>query len=336
MPCGHRCKNRRRYSVLHSWSQERSQTVAGRSVTNRERTVSTNAKRSASSNECPDLPCDAEIKKFCTCGFRFIYSICNRYDEGFEENEEEKAIECNTECLKNKRDAQIAKAFSSKDEKKQKELRADYYPEKLIEFAKDNLKTVVRLEKVFEEIIRTKGSLSLPDLDPSVRRYVSILAKEHYYLDICSYGGRHGQKAITDVYYKDENSLAPATLLSEYVKLINRGIVSESAEERKGKLFESTLKITELPIGTSLDDLKRNLIGFHSEFYTEKIGTRGGYYLHFYNKYRAEEAFKKLRLCGGGFSYIDLIDHTNPSSKVKAKGKKKKKKEMDLEGFQEV
>jgi len=81
-----------------------------------------------------------------------------------------------------------------------------------------------------------------------------------------------------------------------------------------------------------LEDLKRDLIGFHSEFYTEKIGIRGGFYLHFYNIYRATEAFKKIRNSGAGYANIDLIDHSKPAKKKK----KKKKKERDLEGFQEV
>lgn len=241
--------------------------------------------------------------------------------------------------MKNKRDAQIAKAFKNKDEKKQKELKADYYPENLIEFAVENIKTVVKFEKIFEEVVRTKSSCSLPDLEPGFKRYISILAREHYCLDLCTYGGRNkNNKRVTDVYYKDETTQVPATLLSDYVKLISKGILSGDAEERKNKLFEASIKISELPIGGSLDELKQNLIGFHSEFYTEKIGTRGGFYLHFYNKYRAEEAFKRLRSCGGGYSYINLLDHTESQDKKKVSkgGKKKKKKEMDFEGFTEV
>ena len=67
-------------------------------------------------DECPDLPCEAEIKLYWKCGYRYVSSICNRYFEGFEE-EEEKKIDCNSEWVKNKRDAQIAKAFTSKNEK---------------------------------------------------------------------------------------------------------------------------------------------------------------------------------------------------------------------------
>ena len=233
----------------------------------------------------------------------------------------------------------LPKHLQVKMRNKQKELRADYYPEALIEFAKENLKLISKLEKIFEEIIKTKGFISLPDIETSMRKYVSMLAKEHYGLDVCSYGGRKGSKPVTDVYFKEEptQSQIPATLLSDYVKLINKGIVSGDADERKSKLFESSIKLADLPIGFSLDDLKRNLVGFHTEFYTEKIGTRGGFYLHFYNKYRAEEAYKKLRNNSSGFSYIDLIDHTNQESKAKkGKPKKKKQAELDFEGFREV
>jgi hypothetical protein len=286
---------------------------------------------------CPDSPCEAESKIFCKCGYRFIVGICNRCIEGYDESEEQK-IECNSEWVKNKRDSQIAKAFASKDEKKQKELRADYYPETLIDFAKDNIKFVVKLEKILEEVVKKQYSTSLPDFDPSFKKYISTLVREHYFLDMCTYGGRGKSKKVTDVSYKDENSEVPSTLLSDYVKMIKKGIVWEDAEERKNKLFEASIKISELPIGGSLEDIKINLIGFHSEFYTEKIGIRGGFYLHFYNKYRAEEAFKKLRNSGGGYSYVNLIDHTDDKEKKSMKGgkKKKKKKEFDFEGFMEV
>lgn len=178
----------------------------------------------------------------------------------------------------------------------------------------------------------------MPDFDLSFKKFISVLVKEHYFLDMCTYGGRGKSKKVTDVSYKDEHSEVPSTLLSDYVKMIKKGIVCEDAEERKNKLFEASIKISELPIGGSLEDLKRNLIGFHSEFYTEKIGVRGGFYLHFYNKYRAEEAFKKLRNSGGGYSYVNLIDHSDKKDKKTTKtGKKKKKeKEFDFEGFTEV
>jgi hypothetical protein len=245
-----------------------------------------------------------------------------------------KEVECNSECMKNKRDAQIAKAFKTKNEKKQKELKADYYPESLIEFAKDNLKLIARIERILEDVMKAKSSKSLPDVEYASRKYISTLAREHYGLDVCTYGGRvKGSKKVTDVYYKDEMSQVPATLLSDYVKLINKGVLSGDAEERKNKLFEASIKVSELPIGSSLEDLKINLIGFHSEFYTEKIGIRGGYYLHFYNKYRAEEGFKKLRNSGAGYANIDLIMHDGEPPKKKEK-KKKKKKNYDFEGFQ--
>lgn len=206
----------------------------------------------------------------------------------------------------------------------------------MIEFAKENLKLVAKVERILEEAVKAKTSISLPDVEFAARKYISTLAREHYGLDVCTYGGRiKNSKKVTDVYYKDELSQVPATLLSDYVKLINKGVLSGDAEERKNKLFEASIKVAELPLGSSLEDLKINLIGFHSEFYTEKIGIRGGFYLHFYNKYRAEEGFKKLRNSGAGYANIDLIIHGEEP--VKKKGKKTKKaKNYDYEGFQEV
>jgi hypothetical protein len=92
------------------------------------------------------------------------------------------------------------------------------------------------------------------------------------------------------VSYRKGESLTPSTKLSDYVALIQKGVLSENADERKKKLFEATLKLTSLPVGATLNDVKVNLIGFHSEFYAEKIPghpKRPEFYLHFYNIYRA-------------------------------------------------
>lgn len=288
-------------------------------------------------SECPDEPCDAEIKILCKCGYRFVTGVCNRYVQGFDESEENKQIECNSECIKNKRDAQIAKAFSSKDTDKQKELKADYYPEYLIEFAKSHLKLIGNIEKILESVIKCKGGKSLPDIEGEFLSPIAALVKEHYKCDLCRYGGRiKNGKKVTDVYYKDENSQIPSTLLSDYVKLIKEGVISDKAHERKEKLFEASIKVPNLPIGMSLDDIKRNLIGFHSEFYTEKVGNKSGYFFHFYNKYRAEEAYNKLRQSAGEFTGVDFIVHGEDKKKDTLRKKKKKTIKGDFYGFQEV
>ena len=263
--------------------------------------------------------------------------ICARYVDGFEEEEKE-VIECNSECMKNKRDAQIAKAFTSNDTDKQKELKADYYPESLIEFAKSHLKLVLKVEKVLEKVIKNKGGESLPDINGEFLSKIAAIVKEHYGCDMTRYGGRiKNANRVTDAYYiDDETSKIPSTLLSDYVKLIKEGIISDKANERKEKLFEASIKISSMPIGMSLDDIKRNLIGFHSEFYTEKIGKKSGYYFHFYSKYRAEEGYKKLRSSAGGFTGVDLIIHGEEKKAKKSTKKKKKKAHGDLFGFVDV
>lgn len=287
--------------------------------------------------ECPNEPCDAEIKIYCKCKYRHIIGICNRfigYDDEFEEPE---PLECNSECLKNKRDAQIAKAFTSKDTKKQKELKADYYPEYLIDFAKSNLKLVTKVEKILEEVVKFKCCKTLPDIEGEFLSPIAALVREHYGCDLCRYGSRlKNAKRVTDANYKDDDSRIPSTLLSDYVKLIKDGVISNKANERKEKLFEASIKIPNIPIGMSKEDIKRNLIGFHSEFYTEKIGQKSGYYFHFYNKYRAEEAYKKLRSSAGGFTGVDLIITGEQKKANKKKKTKNKKAKLDFEGFMEV
>jgi hypothetical protein len=291
-----------------------------------------------SKTDCPDEPCDAEVKVYCKCKYRHVIGVCNRYVDGFNEEEEEKdLIECTPECMKNKRDAQIAKAFTSMDTDKQKELKADYYPESMIEFAKSHLKMISKVELALEKAVKNKTGETLPEIEGEFLSPIAALVKEHYGCDMARYGGRlKNAKRVTDVYYKDEDSKIPSTLLTDYVKLIKNGIISDKANERKEKLFEASIKVPSMPIGMSLEDIKRNLIGFHSEFYTEKIGRQSGYYFHFYGKYRAEAAYKKLRLSAGGFTGVDLIIHGEEKKTVKKAKKKKNKAQKDFLGFQEV
>ena len=77
---------------------------------------------------------------------------------------------------------------------------------------------------------------------------INCLIREHYKLDWCTYGGgRFSNVVTTEVYFKEGESEMPSTKLSQYVKLIKKGVISEKAGERQAKLFEASLKINDLP-----------------------------------------------------------------------------------------
>ena len=202
----------------------------------------------------------------------------------------------------------------------------------MIEFAKENMKFVLRIEKILEAVVKEKTYKTLPDIDPGKKGFVSTLMNENYALEWQTYGGgKTSLKQSTDVHYKEGESRIPETLLSDVVKLIQRGILGEPGEQKK-MLFEATLHVYDVPRGCTLDDLRRSIVGFQSEVYAEKAANKpGSFYLHFYNFYRAKECYKKLKYTPGQFTAVDLISHKKTEEPVVQT--KKKKKTVDIFGF---
>jgi len=75
--------------------------------------------------------------------------------------------------------------------------------------------------------------ISLPaELKSWDKQMLGILITEHYKLQMQTYGGgKTSIKTVTDISYTDTCEI-PSTKLSEYVELINKGIISEDANER--------------------------------------------------------------------------------------------------------
>lgn len=83
---------------------------------------------------------------------------------------------------------------------------------------------------------------------------------------MCTYGGRNA-KTVTDVFWR-EGCKVPDVLVSEVMKLIEKGIMSASNEDQRNQIFEATLFITNVSRGTTIDDLKKFLSNFRNEMYT--------------------------------------------------------------------
>ena len=248
MDCGHLC-----HEVCHIHGVDEASPCEQKCNKKRDNCIHRCQYKCHGSDPCPDDPCQAEIKIKCKCGWRHVVGICGVNSEKTENTEQ---IECNKECKKNERTAKIAEAFKKGDDATTKELRADYYPDDLIEWAIDNLKFVKMVEKAMAKTIRDKEPQTLPEQGNWDRRMTGILIREHYLLDWNTYGLIKSKKRVTDIYYRDGESQVPTTTLSQYVELIKKGVLSNDQEERKQKLFEASLRVMKMAKGFSGEDLK--------------------------------------------------------------------------------
>jgi len=87
--------------------------------------------------DCPEIPCEAEIRVYCKCNYRYVNTLCKSIPE-------REPIECNSECWKHQREKKLAIAFgTSKDYEINKDsVNLEYYPEEILEFAGANPKFV--------------------------------------------------------------------------------------------------------------------------------------------------------------------------------------------------
>jgi hypothetical protein len=246
-----------------------------------------------------DIPCEAEIRLYCKCGFRYIQTICKS-------DPDRELIECNSDCWKHQRELKIALAFatpgplSSKDD-----VRLEYYPEEVLEFGREHPKFVAKCERLLSDIVLEKAVRSFSGLTSGKKQFLQTLVFEHFKLDMCTYGGKNA-RTVTDVFWKDGCKI-PDTLVSEVIKLIERGIVSANTEDNRDQIFEATLIISGVNKGTSTDDLKKFLSNFRNEMYTQKGKNPGQFLVHFYKKPRARDAFTYIVNVPNQFQNVELI-----------------------------
>lgn len=211
---------------------------------------------------CPETPCEAEIRLYCKCGFRFVYTICKSITE-------RDPIECNSECWKHQREIKLALAFGpSNKDSNQDSIKLEYYPEEVLEFATENPKFVKKCENALTNVVLEKTTRSFTGLSSGKKSFLSTLVFEHFKLDMCTYGNKNS-KTVTDVYWK-ENCKVPDVLVSEVITLVQRGIMSANNDDQRSQIFEATLYIYGVAKGTTIDDLKKFLVNFKNEMYTQK------------------------------------------------------------------
>jgi hypothetical protein len=146
------------------------------------------------------------------------------------------------------------------------QVKLEYYPEEVLEFARENPKFVAKCEKHLTDVVLEKTTRSFTGITSAKRAFLSTLVFENFKLDMCTYGGRNS-KTVTDVFW-NEGCKVPEILVSEVIKLIERGIMSVDNDDTRDQIFEATLYITTVTKGTSIDDLKKFLMNFRNEMYT--------------------------------------------------------------------
>lgn len=294
---------------------------------------------------CPeDNPCEAEIRLYCKCGFRYVQTLCKSIPET-----EREPIECNSECWKHQREIKLAMAFGSATSGlKGDGFKLEYYPEDVLEFARDHPKFITKCEKILTDIVLDKSTRSFTGLTSGKKVFLQTLVFEHFKLDMCTYGGRN-QKTVTDVFWKD-GCKVPDVHVSEVMKLIEKGLISANNDDNRNQIFEATLYFKDVSKGTSLDDLKKFLSNFKNEMYTQKGRTPGQFYVHFYKKQRAKDAHYYIKNTPSQFANVELVSHvkeigTNFDStpaqlalqqQAAEKKRAKKEKVYDAEGFEMI
>ena len=164
----------------------------------------------------------------------------------------------------------MALAFgSTKDFEANKDtVKLEYYPEEVLEFARDHPKFVEKCEKMLTDVVLEKTCRSFTGLGSNKKSFLSTLVFEHFKLDLCTYGSKNS-KTVTDVYWK-EGCKVPDVLVSEVMALIEKGIMSANNDDNRSQVFEATLYFSNVTKGTTIDDLKKFLTNFRNEMYTQK------------------------------------------------------------------
>jgi len=159
------------------------------------------------------VECDAEIRVYCKCRGRYVNTICKSISH-------RDPIDCNAECWKKQRDQKLASAFgSSKNFEENKDsIKLEYYPEDVLEFARDHPKFIKKCESMLQDIVLEKSSRSFSGLSSGKKMFLTQLVFEHFKLEMCTYGGKNA-KTVTDVFWK-EGCKIPDIMVSEVIQLI--------------------------------------------------------------------------------------------------------------------
>jgi len=155
-------------------------------------------------------------------------------------------------------------------------------------------------------IVLNKSTKHYTHLTGGKREFLTLLVHEHFKLDMCVYG-QMGQKRVTDVFWRD-GCKVPEIMCSEIAEMISKGIEEVKTESNMSTIFEASILINNVTRGSSIDTLKKFLINFKSDIYTEK-GSSSSFKVHFYSWQRAKEAHSYIQYTPNQFSNCTLVRH---------------------------
>lgn len=189
-------------------------------------------------------------------------------------------------------------------------IKFEYFPEDVLEFAEHNLKFAQKVESLLTDVVLQHTSRSLSGLTGPKHSFLSTYVYEHFRLDMCAYRSKPGGPSVADVFWK-EGCRVPDILATEIIALVEKGIMTHNAADRRGQVFQASLSFPAIPKGSGISDIKLLLPGFINEYYVEKKGSahRRAAVLHFYQLQRAQEALATLQAGWHPFENVELISH---------------------------
>ena len=113
-------------------------------------------------------------------------------------------------------------------------------------------------------------------------------------------------------------------MCSEIADLVNKGIEEVKHKSSKTTIFEATISVSNVPLGNSIDSLKKFLVSFKNEMYTEK-GKPGCFAIHFYQKQRARDALAYMQNSPNQFSNCFLTEYRKEIGTLPQPGQEEEK-----------
>mmetsp|Transcript_42742 Transcript_42742/g.65667 ORF Transcript_42742/g.65667 Transcript_42742/m.65667 type:complete len:358 (+) Transcript_42742:2269-3342(+) len=116
---------------------------------------------------CPEVACQAEMRHYCSCGNRYVLTICKSIQD-------RKPLECTSDCWKQQRNQRLANAFGSTKDYEENKLgiKIEYYPNSQLEFAIKFPKFAMKVETYLTDVVLQKASRSFMNLTGDKRAFL--------------------------------------------------------------------------------------------------------------------------------------------------------------------
>lgn len=242
--------------------------------------------------ECPEVPCQVNVKAKCECGRRETFVPCGVVDVPLQPS-----LKCDESCKKMMRFGSLF----------QKSAQRTYYPGTLLKFCKTNLAYVEKLERNIENMIlqgKESMELVLSRSDQAKKLFIQLLVSRHYQMDLEYWNTGN---SINIVIKLNVHSKVPNPKLSTYFGQVQRGqVVCEVLP------FDVTLR-SPLTYTDQPEMIDNILYEIKDKYYLERA--ERSLSVHIWDRLDTEEVLKKLAKYGWNRFEIEenfkLIDEQN-------------------------